>query len=291
MDGPAITTVGLVVSTLGRSDELGVMLDSLVRQTRQPDAIVIVDQNKDDRLMPVIARYEGRLPIQRLVDREKTGVSRGRNLGWRALKTDVIAFPDDDCWYPETFIAQALALLQKTEADMVFGRCADETGRNVNGRFEAHAQWIDRRNVWTTGIEWMGFFKRSALEASGGFDETIGPGANTPFGAGEGQDVMLKVLQHGRRGFYDPALVGHHAEHNVVNPTPVMRAKVRGYARGHGRVMRLNGFGVGSLAYWTVRPFARAALALAQGRVGQATLAASVAMARVEGYFQPTPKS
>ena len=65
--------VSMIVATLNRVDELERLLDSLDSQTYKDFEVIVVDQNPDDRLRPVLERHPG-LSIQYL--RSARGVSR-----------------------------------------------------------------------------------------------------------------------------------------------------------------------------------------------------------------------
>ena len=86
----------LVVATVGRTDELGRLLDSLAAQDYERLRVVVVDQNDDERLAPILAGRALQLEHVRSV----RGLSRARNAGLRLIEGDVVAFPDDDCTYP-----------------------------------------------------------------------------------------------------------------------------------------------------------------------------------------------
>ena len=69
----------LIVCTVTRTAELEAFLGSLAAQ-KQPPAfeVIVVDQNPDDRLAPLLDRCRGRFPVRRL--RSEIGLSllRGR---------------------------------------------------------------------------------------------------------------------------------------------------------------------------------------------------------------------
>jgi glycosyltransferase involved in cell wall biosynthesis len=272
----------LVISTKGRAQELTTILDSLERQTFRDFDVWVVDQNPGDDLADILSSPRN-FPLRRLHRPGDCGLSRGRNVGWRACLGTYVLFPDDDCWYRSTFLADAATRLADTGADVLTGRAADETGRSINGRFEAKSMWITRRKVWTTHIEWMVFFDRALLERIGGFDEELGVGAPTPWQACEGPDILLRALASRARCFYDPDLTGHHAEMIVRRPAPAILRKGRAYGRGMGRVLRMYGWGWGTRCYWILRPLARATLALARADPTAARFYLQVALGRFEG--------
>jgi len=245
--------VSLVVSTLGRTASLEVLFESLAGQDYKNFELIVVDQNDDDRLQPLLKTKIWPFTLLRIHTPGQRGLSRGRNVGWKQAEGSIVAFPDDDCWYPHWFISRALAKIAETGADILAGRAADESGRSINGRFENKAQWIDRANVWTTGIEWVIFFKRSALFAVGGYDTDIASGAPTPWGSSQAQHIMLHAIAGGFKCFYDPSLYGHHVELHLQSDAVMCRKGGR-YARGCGYVLRIHGYGLGSLAKSVSRP-------------------------------------
>lgn len=274
----------LVVSTLGRSTPLEALFTSLAAQDWQQFDVIVVDQNGDDRLLPICAPGRWPFPLLHLRTPAERGLSRGRNVGARHARGGFLLFPDDDCWYPPGFLSLAAHLIAERGCDVLAGRAADATGRSINGRYQSAPAWVGRRNVWTTQIEWMVFIRRSAFEAVGGYDEAIGVGAATPWGACEGQDIMLRLLAAGSKAFYDPALYGHHPEIDTSDPSPELVRKGRSYARGMGYVLSLHDFGPKAAAYWIARSIASAMISLARGRARRFHYQLNVAIGRLEGF-------
>lgn len=285
MGGP---TLSLVVSTLGRSVELITLFQSLERQDAKSFEVIVVDQNDDDRIVPIVDMFSKTLTIRHLRKDGLLGLNRGRNQGWKAALGRYVLFPDDDCWYPPTFLSHGMALAEKSDADFVTGRAADAGGRDVNGRYASAAHDITRQNAWVSGIEWVLFVRRACITQLGGFDENIGAGAASPWQAGDLQELLLRGLKCGLRGVYDPTLIGHHAELDIITPDDKMIVKGRGYARGMGYVLRKSGFSVLSAGYWAFRSVANLAIALVRGKPDQARYYLNLAIGRMEGYFMTT---
>ena len=101
--------MSLVVATVDRVAELERLLASLEAQSFQDFEVLVVDQNEDERLAPVMARHP-RLRLSHL--RSERGVSRARNVGLRAAQGEIVAIPDDDCWYPENLLASVAEWFQ-----------------------------------------------------------------------------------------------------------------------------------------------------------------------------------
>jgi len=275
-------SISLVVATLGRTTQLERLFDSLVRQDYTNFEVIVVDQNSDDRLAYLFDR-RWPFPIQHIHTPSERGLSRGRNKGWPAAKGALIVFPDDDCWYPPWFLSRGSELLSSWQAHVLTGRAADEAGNDINGKYAKTPQVIDRSNVWFSGIEWVMLFRKSALQAVDGFDETIGVGASTPWQACEGQDIILRILSKNLKCVFDPSFYGHHEVFNILIPF-----KGRAYGRGLGHVLSRHNYGGLSKAMWVCRPLARLALSILKGRVSDSRYSLDVFLGRLEGCLGRT---
>lgn len=274
--------LSLVVATLGRSDEVARLLGSLATQQRQDFEVIIVDQNGDDRVLAPIEQYRDALTILHLRT-PLQGVCRARNLGASQARGHWLMFPDDDCWYPPDLFERYERIAADRPADFYCGRAADAAGETIMGTFETEPARIERANVWTTLIEWMLVVRRSSFQAVGGFDERIGPGSGTPWGAHEVQDLVLTLLARGHSGQYDPRLFGHHP-HDVDPATPAKVAKMRIYSAGLGYVMRKHGFRLSQFLPRLLRPIAGCGLYALTGRPGLARRSQQILLGRWQGW-------
>lgn len=276
--------LSLVVSTLGRTAELRRLFESLRGQEFGDFETIVVDQNDDDRLSSIIADYAPVLALRHLRTVGERGLSRGRNAGWRHAAGEILLFPDDDCWYPPWFLRSGMDKLYSSDIAILSGRSADQHGRSINARFARSTGRITRRSVWTRQMEWTTFIRRSAMEDLGGYDESLGIGALTPWQAAEGPDLILRALEKGMRCYFDPTIVGHHDEIETIRPEAKTIRKARSYARGMGFVLRNHRFGTGSLIYWVSRSLANTARHAATGEIGRARFYFATALGRLEGW-------
>ncbi|MDX3928565.1 MAG: glycosyltransferase family A protein [Shinella sp.] len=283
--------ISMVVATLGRSAELDPLLSSLVSQKRRDFEVIVVDQNPDDRLVPVLASVRDAFEIVH-IRTSVPGVCRARNLGAMQARGEWLMFPDDDCWYPDDFLKRLDILRQRKKADFYCGRAVNEAGLTIMGNFEPLPTLIGRTNVWTTLIEWMLLVRRSAFVRAGGFDEKIGPGAGTPWGAYEVQDLALKLLGQGQTGYYDPSIVGHHPDDVEDKTTPGHIAKMRAYSAGLGYVMRKHGYRFREYLPRLLRPMAGIVVYGFTGRPGMARRSGNILLGRWFGWrsSQPLPE-
>lgn len=275
--------ISMVVATLGRSSELDLLLASLAALGRRDFEVILVDQNADERLVPIVSQWQDRVHIQH-VRTDRAGVCRARNLGASKATGTWLLFPDDDCWYPADLIQRFEAISQAAPADFYCGRAVNAEGETIMGRFELSPRPIERENIWTTLIEWMLFVRCSAFEKAGGFDDRIGPGSGTPWGAYEVQDLALNLLSTGARGHYDPALTGHHPDDRLQAATPDGARKMRIYGAGLGYVMRKHGYRFTDYLPHLLRPLAGIAVYTVTGRPALARRSREILAGRWSGW-------
>jgi glycosyltransferase involved in cell wall biosynthesis len=229
--------ISMVTATYGRSEELRRLIDSLCAQRRGGFELIVVDQNPDDRVADVLAAARSNLPVTHIRIKPE-GVSHARNEGAKAAKGDWLIFPDDDCWYPDDFMDNLRALMEKTTGDIYSGRAINISGQTIMGSFPDEPTSITRETIWNTVIEWLTLFRAETFRESGGFDPLIGPGSGSPWGGYEIQDLVLRCLENGATGRYDPAIRGYHPEDRSERSSPENVTKMRRYSQGKGYVMR-----------------------------------------------------
>ena len=100
-----ILPVSVVVPCFRCAATIGRAIESVLRQTRQPAEIIVVDDASDDGSREAIARLPG---VRAIFLEENAGPASARNAGWNAATQDYIAFLDaDDAWHPRKLELQA----------------------------------------------------------------------------------------------------------------------------------------------------------------------------------------
>jgi glycosyltransferase involved in cell wall biosynthesis len=234
----------LIVATIDRTDEVSFFLESLAKQEMRDFELIVVDQNSDDRLSPILEHWGARVAGQESSNTKSIrlkhicctpGVSRARNLGLLHSSGDILAFPDDDCWYhPDTLQKVDAWFKEHEEYGVLSIGCRDERGRISSNRWWQSECDLNRINIFRTSATCCFFVRRPPEAIPLSFDETLGPGANTRFGCGEDTDFLLTLMSHGIRGrFYSALHVGHPCRTGGF--ANVQRAKR--YGGGFGRVL------------------------------------------------------
>lgn len=246
-----LISFSLILATAERTHELERFLASLDAQTYRDFELIVVDQNKDDRLAPILALYEGRFSI--LHFRSEPGRTRANNLGLTRASNNVIGFPDDDCRFPQDLLYRVAQFFSEyPRVDGLTGRSVDDNDRDSNGTWHHEAGVVDKFNAWYRSTAYTIFVRREATRGVW-FDEEMGPGAKTVWGAGEDHDYLLKVLSRGALIFYDPEVrVLHPEPATVFDAAAAHRAYT--YNCGAGRAIRRHNFPWRFKAWWLVRP-------------------------------------
>lgn len=264
-----LVRISLVISTANRPREISALLKSLCGQTVKPEQVIVVDQSADKATERSVLTSKGSLPVTYLKD-DRKGLSRGRNLGLSLITGEVVAFPDDDCVYPPDTLDKVREKFCNDPAlGILAGMSITPTGTPSQGRWGSAPRSIDRYNIWTSQTSYTTFYKTETLRQAGVFNEDLGVGSGTRWGAGEETELMLRALRNGAKALYDPALRIMHPEPLAVFDQATLD-RGRRYNRGFGRVMRMENYPLWFVLYMSGRPLVGAAAALLKGRRDQA---------------------
>jgi glycosyltransferase involved in cell wall biosynthesis len=270
----------LIVATMSRTNELKRFLESLTQQDFSDYEVILVDQNDDDRLQGIIDEFAGRVPLLRISSPK--GASRARNNGLRAASGDLIAFPDDDCWYSPGLLPKVGQWFQDHPKYSIFAVGAvDEDGVLSGNRWFQSSCDLLPINVFRTTFCSSLFFRWEALYGNA-FDEAIGPGSSTGFGCGDETDLVLKVLNSRFRGRFDRTWCIGHPRRDMLYDG-VSRSRAFTYGSGMGYVLwkhSLLYLWIGLLTYDVLRGL----LVFSRGRPSAASLCFVHASGLVRGF-------
>ena len=214
---PARELVSIVIITRNRPQMVRDCLDHLMRQTRPPDEIIVVDSSTGEETQTVLEDYP---QVTRLrIPDGRRNMPQARNLGIGRAQGEIIAFLDDDSMAEPDWLEYLLEPYADPAVGGVGGRIIDvlEAARAnpADGRIG-----ICHKNGFTTtnfasdpghvvevnhvrGCNMS--FRRAALAKIGGFDPRY-IGSNVC----EETDVCLGVTLAGWKLMYQPsALVNH----------------------------------------------------------------------------------
>ena len=226
----------LIVATKGRTNELARLIASVDAQTDADYELIIVDQNEDDRLVPIIQYSTHREKISWL--RCETGVSRARNLGIENARGKIIAFPDDDCWYPPGVLRAVSSWFDAhLPYEILCLNSLDRDGARSGNRWFQDSCDLNLFKVFRTSVGYAYFIRSQGVARAVRYDEGIGPGANTPYLASEDSDFILAAIKAGARGRFEAKWHIGHPVKDIRNAS-VQKDRVYVYGKGMGFVHR-----------------------------------------------------
>jgi glycosyltransferase involved in cell wall biosynthesis len=215
--------VSVVIPTRDRATRLAAALRALHGQTIAPDRfeVVVVDDGSSDETAELLARQavDGG-PELRTIRLTGEGPAAARNAGWRAARSPLVAFTDDDCEPTPTWLEEILGAAEASAGAIVQGVTTPiprET--EMLRRPFSRTRLIDEPNPWfaTCNIA----YPRELLERLDGFDEIF------PEALGEDTDLGWRALEMGAFTEFAPGAVVHHAVEDL-GPAGYMRHALRG---------------------------------------------------------------
>ncbi len=224
--------LSIIVPTINREIELRALLQSFIGQIdRDNFEVIIVDQNTRLDLSVLIAEFSGSIQLKHL-KAEPIGASGARNIGIENASGEYLAFPDDDCVYPEGIIKEVFQQLEAcSDCDGICIITRHQDDHKPIARLKQASLLLKKSNLLSTVIEAGIIIKKDALDGVR-FDENMGVGSSSPYWSDEGPDFILRLLQGGKKVMYTPNIYMFHP-----NPVKVYNEKTaqRAYAYGLGR--------------------------------------------------------
>jgi glycosyltransferase involved in cell wall biosynthesis len=199
--------ISVIIPAYRRRDLLRKTLLSLFQQDldRQEYEVIVVDSSPDDQNVALVRELISQAPCSVVcLTKKPEGPGPSRNLGFQNARGQFIAFLDSDCEPFPGWLRHGLAAFQEG-VGLVQGRtqpdpCARRGIFNHYLAVEQESFFYETGNI---------FYRREALQQSGGFPADLTPTADTPLG-GEDTHVAWTVIRHGWKTRFCPeALVNH----------------------------------------------------------------------------------
>jgi glycosyltransferase involved in cell wall biosynthesis len=281
--------VSLVVATLGeRRDDLSALLGSLIPQVEFIRDVIIVDQNPDPQLVPDLLRpFSDFLPI--VYTRSERGLSRARNHGLPSVTGSLVAFPDDDCRYPDGLLEWVVNWFESNvEYDILAVGVKDDSGVESGNRWPQDSCSILPVNAFRTTFS-SSLFVWTDLAKTAQFDPNLGVGSGTLYGSGEETDYVLRLLRTGARGRFDRTRHIVHPRRDMLSGTgSSSRAQAYGFGMGHLLQRHsLRTLWASFLAY----NVSRASWAWIHGNTMGSQLCLAQTRGLWRGFFSPMPRA
>jgi len=175
--------ISVIATVLNEAESIGLLMDSLLAQTRLPDEVIIVDGGSSDGTPDILQSYCDKLPL-RVLSHPGCNISEGRNHAIAAAQGNIILATDAGMWLAPVWV-EDLTRPFETIPDV----------RVVGGFFEADAhslfemamgaavsRLVDEINpeIFLPGSRSIAYFK-SDWEAVGGYPKWLDFGEDMVF--------------------------------------------------------------------------------------------------------------
>jgi glycosyltransferase involved in cell wall biosynthesis len=185
-----IMTITAIITTFRRPEWLVEAIESVLRQSRPVDEILVVDAGTAEETKTAVATFGPSVRYLQMADR---GLSASRNFGVQHATGDWVAFlDDDDQWLPEKIKLQEKALKSSPNAvlaytsQQMFGQDGD-TG--ISTALTPERLWPGLRTKNSIPPSAV-MVQKAALLAAGSFNESL---RNC-----EDWDLWVRLAQNGR---------------------------------------------------------------------------------------------
>lgn len=166
--------ISIIIPCKNESGVVENLLDSLVRQTRPADEVIVVDSNCTDDTIARAKTYAKKLPLKTAAANQ-TGPAHARNRGASKATGDMLIFADADLIFPEYFLQefekqinkkrlQAGSFIQRMRSNR-FGIRAGACLMNAYARLMQYTPW-------PIGFGCL-YVTREVFDAVNGFDTSL----------------------------------------------------------------------------------------------------------------------
>lgn len=218
--------ISTIISTYNSERTILLCLDSLARQTRLPDEIIIVDNNSSDNTTEVVREFIKKNQLIRitLIKEYIKGRAVARNKGVSIAKGDIIVFTDSDCVVKKNWIENILKTFNEEDnLDILSGKIYSYYPKTLVGKFLSGFWSPDMNKINKHQLNYKSelfrnkyimlgnvAFKKKALTELTGFNESFYPG-------GEDIDIGMRALEKGAKiVVWDSNIIVFHMHRNTI---------------------------------------------------------------------------
>ena len=227
--------ISAIIATFGRDIELKNLLTSITRQNYNEFEVIIIDQNRDNRVDKIIQKMDVSQKKLKIIKQQRNHLSKARNRGIKQASGDIYFFPDDDSIIPENFFLKIIEQFKKDTSIDFISVPVLETGHDLS-KFDTETyKKINIKNARTLTTATSILFKKHIITDIKSFDTHFGLGA--VFESSEDLDFVLRTLYKGYVGcFYTDTFVIHKNPVTAYNANTAQRAYR--YNRGFGGLVK-----------------------------------------------------
>ena len=176
--------ISLVVRTLNEEKNISRCLSAVLKQTRLPDEILIVDNYSCDKTLEIVKKFQNKLQIIIFCNTRVSYVS-GLNLGVKMAKYKTLGFLSADCFPQSRWLENLIKTMNKHKAVAVVG------SERARGNKDIHYV-LQRTRLYPRQDKIITFFENSNIIYKKEVLKTLLPFVGIGVKKG-GEDTLLSI--------------------------------------------------------------------------------------------------
>ncbi len=203
--GSILAKVTVLVTSFN-DERISYTLESLKKQRRQPDEILVADGGSDKGIREICERFEVRFEVL------PGNVVETRNQAITLIEDGIVAFIDTDEVAPENWLGDLVAPIEAGKADFTGGPTRHLEPKSGPERYLNQIEDYIYSTLIPQSITYLPMgnsaWKKEIFDKTGGFDLSIA-------GGGEDYDINLKAVKLGYRGLFVESAFLYHDQSRV----------------------------------------------------------------------------
>lgn len=214
---PADLPISVVMCTRDRPDTIARAVESVAAQHHSAFDLLIVDQSRTDETRKIVEDLQAQYAHVRYLHLEQAGLSRAYNAGVRNTTGAILAFTDDDCIAPESWLETiARCFADQPDVGLLYGQVLLPTNMPLDSTqgtiptlpFQQRRRLSRREGFQVFGMGANFAVRRSTWEKVHGFDEILGGGG--PLKSSQDFDFSYRVYLAGETILLEPDSFVYH---------------------------------------------------------------------------------
>ncbi len=212
-----------VIITSFKDEKIDSSIESLLKQKRVPDEIIVVESSDDEFYEELKQRWDDKKPVKFVRTPVGASVAEARNYAIEAVQGGIICFLDTDEIAPKSWVEKLTKPIIEGEADFTGGPTKNIGDYRYRDYFQKREdyfyKYIVSKNPETIPMG-NSAWRKDVFEEIGGFDNDL------DF-SGEDWDVNLRAVKAGYEGKFVPDAWLYHNQSSLNSAIKIIKKKYK----------------------------------------------------------------